>query len=140
MRIFNYRNHYNQHIPGPSTVNSSRHTYIPRPSTFNSSRKSTITRPSEFNNDRFHQQHIPRPSPSPPRYNTYPTFSGPATLNNHSYYLQPHIPRPYQQIPLLPLHQIPAFTGPYQQISGHLTPQVCYLPVLLLHPLQQYTA
>ena len=137
-------------IPGPPTANNSRHTYIPRPSTFNS-RKSTFARPSEFNNHRFHQQHIPGPSPSPPRYNTYPSFSGPAT-NNYSYYLQPHIPgphtasppylhqefftRPYQQTPLLPL---PAFTGPYQQIPGHLTPQVCYIPVLLLHPLQHYT-
>ena len=143
-------------IPGPSTVNSSRHTHIPRPSTFNNSRKSTFARPSELNNHRFHQQHILGPSPSPPRYNTNPTFSGPAT-NNYSYYLQPHIPgphtanlpylhqefftRPYQQIPLLPLPspQISAFTGPYQQIPGHLTPQVCYLTVLLLHLLQHYT-
>ena len=129
--------------------------YITRPSTFNS-RKSTFARPSGFNNHRPYQQHIPRPSPSPHSYNTYPTFSGPAT-NNYSYYLQPHIPephtanlpylhqefftRPYQQIPLLPLpsHQFPAFTGPYQQIPGHLTPQVCYLPVLLLHLLQHHT-
>ena len=128
--------------------------HIIRPSTFNS-RKSTFARPSEFNNHRFHQ-HIPGPSLSPPRYNTYPTFSGPAT-NNYSYYLQPHIPgphtanllylhqefftRPYQQMPLLPLpsHHISTFTGPYQQIPGHLTPQVCYLPVLLPHPLQHYT-
>ena len=128
-RISNNINNYTQHIT--------------RPSAFNNNRKSTFARPSEFNNHRFHQQHIPGPSPSPPRYNTYPTFSGPATMNNYSYYLQPHIPRPfnYQQIPLLPLpsHQIPAFTGPYQQIPGHLTPQVCYLPVLLLHPLQHYT-
>ena len=151
MRIFNYRNHYNQCISGLSTVNSSRHTYITRPSTFNN-RKSTFTRPPELNNNRFHQQHIPRPSPSPPRYSTYPTFSGPATLNNYSYYLQPHIPGPhttnlpylhqefftgpYQQTPLLPLL---TFTGPYQQISGHFTPQVCYLPVILPHPLQHYT-
>ena len=91
-----------------------------------------------------YKQHIPGPSPSPSRYNTYPTFSGPVTMNNYSYYLQPHIPRPFnhQQIPLLPLpsHQIPAFTGPYQQIPGHLTPQVCYLPVLLPHLPQYYTA
>ena len=143
-RISNNTNNYKQHIT--------------RPSAFNSSRKSTFARPSEFNHHRFHQQHIPGPSPSPPRYNTYPTLSGPATMNNYSYYLQPHIPgphtanlpylhqefftRPYQQIPLLPLpsHQIPAFIGPYQQISGHLTPQVYYLPVILLHPLQHYTA
>ena len=93
-----------------------------------------------FNYRNHYKQHIPGPSPS--RYNTYSTFSGPATMNNYSYYLQPHIPRPFnhQQIPLLPLpsHQIPAFTGPYQQIPGHLTPQVCYLPVLLLHLLQHY--
>ena len=100
-----------------------------------------------FNYRNHYKQRIPGPSPS--RYNTY--ISGPAT-NNYSYYLQPHIPgphtasppylhqefftRPYQQTPLLPL---PAFTGPYQQIAGHLTPQVCYLPVLLLHLLQHYT-
>ena len=116
-RISNNINNYKQHFTRPSTFNS---------------RKSTFTRLSEFNNDRFHQQHIPRPSPSPPRYNTYPTFSGPVTMNNYSYYLQPHIQgphtanppylhqefftRPYQQMPLLPL---PALTGPYQQISGH---------------------
>ena len=139
--------------PASERISNNTNNYkqpITRPSTFNS-RKLTFARLSEFNNDRFHQQHIPRPSPSPPRYNTYPTFSGPTT-NNYSYYLQPHIPgphtanllylhqefftRPYQQTPLLPL---PAFTGPYQQISGHFTPQVCYLPVLLQHPLQQYT-
>ena len=142
-------------IPGPSTVNSSRHTYIPRPSTFNNSRKSTFARPSEFNNHRFHQQHIPGPSPSPPRYNTYPTFSGP-TINNYRYALQPHIPgphtasppclhqgfftRPYQQILGHLTPQIPyIFTRKYQQISGHPTPQVCYLPVILPHPLQHYT-
>ena len=147
--IYHQHTRKSQLLPTPPTQ-----TYIPRPSTFNNSRKSTFARPSELNNHRFHQQHIPGPSPSPPRYNTYPTFSGPATMNNYSYYLQPHIPgphtaslhqgfftRPYQQIPLLPLpsHQIHAFTGPYQQISEHLTPKVCYLPVLLPHPPQHYT-
>ena len=115
------------YIPGPSTVNSSRHTYIPRPSTFNSSRKSTFARPSEFNNNRFHQQpFITRPSPI---YNT---------AHQHPYTLRPFH---HQQIPLLPIpsHQIPAFTGPYPQTPGHLTPQVCYLPGLLLHLLQHYT-
>ena len=104
-RLSNNINNYKQHIP--------------RPSTFNHSRNPTFTRPSPFYN-RFHQQHIPGPSPSPFRLNVYSTFSGPVTMNSYSYYLQPHIPRPFhhQQIPLLPL---PAFTGPYQQISGHLT-------------------
>ena len=139
-RISNNINSYTQHISRPSAFNN---------------RNPTFTRPSPFYN-RFHQQHIPRPSPSPPRYNTYPTFSGPAT-NSYSYYLQPHIPgphtanppylhqefftRPYQQMPLLPLpsHQISAFTGPYQQISGHFPQQLYYLPVILPHPLQHYT-
>ena len=131
VRNFNYSNHYKQ--------------YITRPSAFNNGNP-TFTRPSP---NRLYNQYIPRPSPSPPRYNTHPTFSGPA---NYSYYLQPHIPgphtafspyphhnfitRPYQQIPLLPL---PAFSGPYQQMSGHFLQQVHYLPVILLHPLQHYT-
>ena len=113
-RISNNTNNYKHHITRPSTVNN---------------RKSTFARPPEFNSDRFHQQHIPRPSPSPPRYNTYPTFSGP----NYSYYLPPHISRPHQQISLLPIpaHQIPAFTGPYPEIPNHHTQQVYYIPIIL---------
>ena len=131
VRNFNYSNHYKQ--------------YLTRPSAFNNGNP-TFTRPSP---NRLYNQYIPRPSPSPPRYNTHPTFSGPA---NYSYYPQPHIPRPhttsspylhqnlitrpYQQIPLLPL---PAFTGPYQHMSGHFLQQVHYLPVILPHPLEHYT-
>ena len=103
-----------------------------------------------FNYSNHYNQHISGPSAS--RHNMYSAFSRPATLNNYRYYLQPHIPgpytafplylhqefftRPYQQMPLLPL---PAFTGPYQQISGHFPQQVYYLPVILPHPLQHYT-
>ena len=105
-RLFNYKQHTS------------------RPSAFNSSRNPTFTRPSPFYN-RFHQQHIPGPSPSPPIYNTYPTFSGPVTMNIYSYYLQPHIPGPHTASPPY-LHQ-GFFTRPYQQILGHLTLQVPYI-------------
>ena len=124
VRNFNYSNHYKQ--------------YITRPSGFNN-RNPTFTRPSPFYN-RFYNQYILRPSPSPPRYNTHPTFSGPA---NYSYYLQPHIPGPltafppylhqnlitgpYQQTPLLPL------PAPYQQTSGHFPQWVYYVPIILPH-------
>ena len=111
---------------------------ITRPSAPNN-RNPTFTRPSPFYN-RSYNQHISRPLPSPPRYNTHPTFSGPA---NYSYYLQPHIPGPhtafppylhqnfitgpYQQTPLLPL------PAPYQQTSGHFPQQVYYVPIILPH-------
>ena len=102
----------------------------------------------QFYNRNHYKQHIPGPSPS--RYNTYSTCSGPATMNNYRYYLQPHIPgphtasplylhqgfftRPYQQIPGHLTLQVPyIFTRPYPQIPGHLTPQVYYLPVILPH-------
>ena len=117
--------------------------YITRPSTPNNSNP-TFTRPSPSYN-RSDNQHIPRPSPSPPRYNTHPAFSGPA---NYSYYLQPHIPGPYTAFPpylhqnfitgpyqLTPPLPLPA---PYQQISGHFQ-QVYYVPVILPQPLQHYT-
>ena len=108
-----------------------------------------------FNYRNHYKQHIPGPSPS--RYNTYSTFSGPVTLNNYRYYLQPNISgphtaspwylhqgfftRPYQQIPGHLIMQVPyIFTRPYQQAQGQYTLQVCYIPVLLLHPLQYYTA
>ena len=76
-----------------------------------------------FNYRNHYKQHIPGPSPS--RYNTYSTFSGPATLNNYRYYLQPHIPGPHTASPPY-LHQ-GFFTRPYQQIPGHLTLQVPYI-------------
>ena len=109
---------------------------ITRPSASNN-RNPTFTRPSP---NRLYNQYIPRPSPSPPRYNTHPTFSGPA---NYSYYLQPHLPGPhtafppylhqnlitgpYQQTPLLPL------PAPYQQTSGHVPQWVYYVPIILPH-------
>ena len=63
------------------------------------------------------------------------TFSGPSKFPDNRF--QQHLPRPFhlQPPPLLPLplHQIPAFSGPYQQAPGHLTLQVyTYLPILLL--------
>ena len=60
VRNFNYSSHYKQ--------------YTTRPSAFNN-RNPAFTRPSP---NRLYNQYIPRPSPSPPRYNTHPTFSGPA--------------------------------------------------------------
>ena len=105
-------------IPRPSTFNNSRNTTIPRPSTFNNSRKTTLPRPSPF---------ITRPSPIYNNFHQQPYTSWPFN---------------YQQIPLLPLpsHQVPAFTGPYPQIPGHLTQQVYYIPVVLPYPPQYYTA
>ena len=117
------RNHYNQHISGPSASRHNIYATFSRPSP-------VIPRPYY----RAHQQHhILRPSPF---YNTYPTIPGPA---NYRYYPQQHIPgphtafltRPYQQTPL----PLPA---PYQQISGHFQ-QVYYVPIILPQPLQHYT-
>ena len=123
-RNFNYSNHHKQHLSRPSAFNN---------------RNPTFTRPSLFYN-RLYNQYIPRPSPSPPRYNTHPAFSGPA---HYSYYLQPHIPGPhttfppylhqnfitgpYQQTPPLPL------PAPYQQTSGHFPQWVYYVPIILPH-------
>ena len=76
-----------------------------------------------FNYRNHYKQHIPGPSPS--RYSTYSTLSGPATLNNYRYYLQPHIPGPHTAS--LPYLYQGFFTRPYQQIPGHLTPQVPYI-------------
>ena len=133
----------------PATRTSSASTYPQR------TRKTPLlptppVQARQFYNRNHYNQHIS--GPSPPRYSTYSAFSRPATLNNYRYYLQPHIPepntafplylhqefftRPYQQTPLLPL---PAFTGPYQQMSGHFPQQVYYFPVILPHPLQHYT-
>ena len=128
VRNFNYSNHFKQ--------------YITRPSAFNN-RNPAFTRPSPFYSRLHHQPIITRPSP--PRYNTHPTFSGPA---NYSYYLQPHIPGPYTAFPPY-LHQNfitgpyqqtppPLLPAPYQQIQGHFPQQVYYLPVILQHPIQQY--
>ena len=115
MRNFNYSNHNKQ--------------YITRPSAFNN-RNPTFTRPSPFYN-KFYNQHISGPSPS--RYNTYPTFSGPA---NYRYYPQPLLPRPSHQ------HQN-FLTRPYQQHQqpqGHCTQQVSlppYVPIIILTPYNQ---
>ena len=110
VRTFNYSNHFKQ--------------YITRPSAFNN-RNPAFTRPSP---NRLYNQYIPRPSPSPPRYNTHPTFSGPA---NYSYYLQPHLPGPHTAFPPY-LHQN-LITGPYQQTSGHFPQWVYYVPIILPH-------
>ena len=101
-----------------------------------------IPRPSAFYN-RFYNQHISGPSTT--RYNTYPTFSGPA---NHRYYLQPLLPRPscqhqnfftrpYQQHQQAQEH---FFTRPYQQPQGHCTQQVFHIHISLPYPPQYCTA
>ena len=115
VRNFNYSNHFKQHITRPSAFNN---------------RNPTFTRPSPFYN-RCYNQHIS--GPSPPRYNTHPTFSGPA---NYRYYPQPLLPRPSCQ------HQN-FFTRPYQQHQqpqGHCTQQVSlppYVPIIILTPYNQ---
>ena len=125
-RNFNYSNHFKQCISRPSAFNN---------------RNPTFTRPSLFYN-RFYNQHISGPSPT--RYNTYPTFSGPA---NYRYYLQPHIPRPscqHQNFFTGPHQQHQQaqghfFTRPYQQHQqpqGHCTQQP-YVPILILTPYNQ---
>ena len=93
-------------------------------SAFNN-RNPTFTRPSPFYN-RFYNQHISGPSPA--RYNTYPTFSGPA---NYRYYPQPHIPRLHTTSSSY-LHQ-DFITRPHQQPQGHCTQQP-YVPILILTP------
>ena len=107
--------------PRSSASTSSRKTIFPRPSP-------PISRPPPLNNNRFHQQHcISRPNTT--RYNTYPTFSGPA---NHRYHPQPLLPRPSYQ------HQN-FFTRPYpqhQQPQGHCTQQP-YVLIVILTPFNQ---
>ena len=134
-----------------------KHTDIPRPSAFYN-RKPTFSGPSPVNNHRFHQQHhISRPYTT--RYNTYPTFSGPA---NHRYYPQPLLPRPSSQHQNFftgphqqhqqtqghfftrpyPQHQQAQehfFTRPYQQPQGHCTQQVFHVHISLPYP-PQYCA
>ena len=120
VRNFNYSSHYKQ--------------YITRPSAFNN-RNPAFTRPSP---NRLYNQYIPRPSPSPPTYNTHPTFSGPA---NYSYYLQPHLPGPHTAFPPYlhqnlitgPYQQTPLLPAPYQQTSGHFPQWVYYVPIILPH-------
>ena len=108
-----------------------KHTDIPRLSAFYN-REPTSSGPSPVNNHRFHQQHrISRPYTT--RYNTFPTFSGPA---NYRYYPQPHIPRPPYQ------HQdfIPRPYQQHQQPQGHRTQQVSlppYVPIIILTPYNQ---
>ena len=130
-----YQHHQHQRdYPMTRTTNN----YITRPSAPNNSNP-TFTRPSPFYN-RSDNQHIPRPSPSPPRYNTHPTFSGPA---NYSYYLKPHIPGPYTAFPPYlhqnfitgPYQQTPPLPlpAPYQQTSGHFPQWVYYVPIILPH-------
>ena len=112
--------------------------YITRPSAPSNSNP-TFTRPSPSYN-RSDNQHIPRPSPSPPRYNTHPAFLGPA---NYSYYPQPHIPGPYTAFPPYlhqnfitgPYQQTPPLPlpAPYQQTSGHFPQRVYYVPIILPH-------
>ena len=90
----------------------------------------------QFNYRNHYKQHIP--GPSPPRSNTYSTFSGPATLKNYRYLLQPHIPGPHTASPLY-LHQS-FITRPYQQPQGHSTQQVSpqpYVPIVILTPYNQ---
>ena len=96
----------------------------------------------QFYNRNHCNQHLSGPSPS--RYNTHPTFSGPA---NHIYYLQPLLPRPscqhqnfftrpYQQHQQAQEH---FFTRPYQQPQGHCTQQVFHVHISLPYP-PQYCA
>ena len=132
--------------PPPHNRQSTR----PRSSASNSSRNSAFSRPlptfsgpSPVNNNRFHQQHcISRPDTT--RYNTYPTFSGPA---NHRYHPQPLLPRPSHQHQNFftrpyPQHQQAQehfFTRPYQQPQGHCTQQVFHVHITLPYPPQYCT-
>ena len=90
-RNFNYRNHYKQHIPGPS----SRYSTYP-----------TFTRPSPFYNT--------YPTiPGPANYRYYPQqhIPGPHTA---------FLTRPYQQTPLLPIPALTGpyqqISGHFQQV------------------------
>ena len=95
-RNFNYRNHYKQHIPGPSSRYS---TYL------------TLSRPPPRNNYRFHQNsYISRPYT--PAFNN----QQPPLLPRPSYQHQNFITGPHQQ------HQQALghfFTRPYQQQQPH---------------------
>ena len=117
------RNHYNQHISGPSASRHSIYSAFSRPSP-------VIPRPYY----RAHQQHhIPRPSLFHNRFNQQPILTRP--YQQHQQTQGQFFTRPFHHQPLLLL---PAFTGPYPQIQGHFPQQVYYLPVILQHPIQQY--
>ena len=117
------RNHYNQHISGPSASRHNIYSAFSRPSP-------VIPRPYY----RAHQQHhIPRPSPFHNRVNHQPILTRP--YQQHQQTPGQFFTRPFHHQPLLLL---PAFTGPYPQIQGHFPQQVYYLPVILQHPIQQY--
>ena len=96
--------------------------------------KQHITRPSPFYN-RFFKQHIPGPSS---RYSTFSTLARPATLNNHRYYPQQHIPGPHTAN--LPYLYQNSFTRPYQQPQGHCTQQVYHVHISLPYPPQYCVA
>ena len=124
VRNFNYRNHYKQHIPGPT----SRYSTYP-----------TFTRPSPFYNT---YPTFSRPST---------VISRPPPRNNHRFCQNSYIPRPHnpefntQQPPLLPRPPYQCqniMTGPYQQhqqTQGHYTQQVSlppYVPIIILTTIQ----
>ena len=118
-RNFIYRNHYNQHISGPSASRHNIYAALSRPSP-------VIPRPYY----RAHQQHhIPRPSPFHNRFNQQPILTRP--YQQHQQTQGQLFTRPFHHQPLLLL---PAFTRPYPQIQG----QIYYVPVILQHPIQQY--
>ena len=113
------RNHYNQHISGPSASRHNIYAAFSRPSP-------VIPRPYY----RAHQQHrIPRPSPFHNRFNQQPILTRP--YQQHQQTQGQLFTRPFHHQPLLLL---PAFTRPYPQIQG----QIYYVPVILQHPIQQY--
>ena len=99
VRNFNYRNHYKQHIPGPTSRYNTYPTFS-RPST-------VISGPTPTNNYRFHQNsYISRPYT--PAFNN----QRPPLLPRPSYQHQNFITGPHQQ------HQQALdhfFTRPYQQ-------------------------
>ena len=122
-RDFNYRNHYNQHISGPSASRHNIYAAFSRPSP-------VMPRPYY----RAHQQHnIPRPSPFHNRFNQQPILTRP--YQQHQQTQGQLFTKPFHHQPLLLL---PAFTRPYPQIQGHFPQQVYYLLVILQHPIQQY--
>ena len=118
-------------LPAPMTSTASTHPQCTRKTPLLPTLPASAR---QFNNRNNYKQFIPRPSPF---------ITRPSPIYNR-FQQQPYTPRPFnhQQILLLPLlsHQIPAFTGPYPQIPGHLTLQVSYLPVLLPYLLQYYAA
>ena len=101
-------------LPAPRTLTASAHSQCTRKTPLLPTPPASVR---QCNYRNHYKQHIP--GPSPPRYNIYSTFSGPATLNNHRCHLQPHIPGTTYYKPTIPAPRILHKTTPTDTRTLH---------------------